>query len=131
MNDTLTASLARQANMNSDARIKAAIRGKDQLTENNLAQMRNALIVAAEKFDANAQMFRAVAETGKTDPEAAQKAIGGLMHWSACDGLASDFEKQATDTRGLIDWIDGPEDEEHDGRTVALLTITRQITFEA
>lgn len=130
MNDQLTASLARQADMNSAARIKAAIRGKDVLNDTNLSQMRNALVVAAERFDDNAAMFRQIADLGKTDPEAAQKASGPMVNWTACGPLADDFERQARDTRGLIDWIDGPEDEDYEGRTVAQLTITRQVTFE-
>lgn len=117
--------------MNTTARVKAAIRGQDALSETNTSQLRNSLVVAAERFDENAKMFRTVADLGQTDPDAAQKASGPMVHWTACGPLADDFERQARDTRALIDWIDGPDDGDYEGRNVALLTITRQITFEA
>lgn len=117
-------------NPNGSERVKAAMRGKDSLADNDTSQLRNALSVAAERFTENAVMFRQIADLGKTDPDAAQKASGPLVHWTACGPLADDFERQAEATRGFIDWIDGPDDEEHEGRIVSDVVITRQIAFE-
>lgn len=118
-------------NPNAAERVNAAVKGKDTLSDSDVSQLRNSLVVAAERFDENAAMFRAIADQGKTDPEGAQKACGPMVHWSACGPLADDFERQAAATRGLIDWIDGPDDEEHDGKVVETLTLTRQIAFQS
>jgi hypothetical protein len=78
--------------------------------ESNLrSQLLNALSVAAERYDENAKEFRTL-KPQLLEKEAADPAAVLLIHSSACDPLAEQFERQAADTRKLIGLFEG-EDE--------------------
>jgi hypothetical protein len=73
------------------------------------SQLLNALSVAAERYDENAKEFRTL-KPQLLEAETKASAEVRLIHSSACDPLAEQFERQAADTRKLIGLFNG-EDE--------------------
>lgn len=76
-----------------------------EFRENQLSTLRNALVVAAERFDEDAKQFRdlqpQLEQQEKDDPERFR-----LIHSSACPRLAEQFDLQAKQTRELLDLFD-------------------------
>lgn len=115
-------------NPNNTARVQAAIKGQDRLSGGEMHTLRHALVMAAEKFDANAEEFRGYEAFAKANPEAYAKGAGVMIHVNAYPPLIAQFEQQAAETRALIDWIDGPEELE-DGRVTENVVLVRTVTL--
>lgn len=76
-----------------------------ELHENEASNLRNALVLAKEKYLKNAADFRAmkpdVVAAEKADPKAMK-----LVHSSALEPLAQQFEQQAADVGELLEKLD-------------------------
>jgi hypothetical protein len=79
------------------------------LTDGQQSSLSNALLVAAEKYEANAQYFRAI-KPQLEKAEADNPDRFSFIHSSACDGMAEQFDRQAIEARKLMELVDEAED---------------------
>lgn len=94
----------------STRRLSIAADSVTTLNEHYRSTLRNALVVAAEKFDANAAEFDAL---GKNGPPA-EGEVSLVPYGSGALRIAGQFRLQALDTRHLIEVLDGDDDAERD-----------------
>lgn len=112
---------------NNTDRITAACKRGDDLSQGHLSTLRNALIVAKERYTEHRDEFQANADRCKAEPDFVKAHEGGMIDPSIYPRMATQFAQQAEDVQALIDWIDGPDDGEVQGREIDSLTITRRI----
>lgn len=79
------------------------------LNDSEQSTLSNALLLAAEKYEANAAEFRRMKPDLEADERDNPEAMR-FIHSSACDGLAEQFDLQAANTRALMEKIDELED---------------------
>jgi predicted nuclease with TOPRIM domain len=70
------------------------------LSDSEVATLTNALMVAADKFKANAKEFRDL-KPQLEQQEAEDPDRMSFIHSSACDSLADQFDRQATEVTNL------------------------------
>jgi hypothetical protein len=76
-----------------------------ELQESQVLTLRHALFVAAERYDEDASTLRELKPHLEQQEREAPDAFR-LIHSSACDHMAEQFDIQARQTRELIELID-------------------------
>jgi hypothetical protein len=79
------------------------------LTDGQQSSISNALLVAAEKYEANAKYFREL-KPQLEKQEADNPERMSLVHSSICDSMADQFDRQAIEARKLMELVDEAED---------------------
>ncbi len=100
---------------------RTEVLGSDQRSH-----LRNALVVAAEKFDENAKLFNLAADrTLLVQLEQIPAEGVEIVNVEAYHSLGNQFTRQADQVRALIALIDGGDDDEEDP---AVLIVQRPVT---
>lgn len=112
---------------NHQERLAAALKGKDVLPTNMVQALTNALIVAKEKFEENRQHM--AAQVAKLDdPEFIKAHEGGMVSPSIYAPMERQFAGQVKEVEALLEWLDGPEEGEVNGKEIEDIQIVRHIS---
>lgn len=107
-------------------RVAAALKGKDVLSGNVINTLTNALVVAKEQFEKNRKHF-ADQVAKLDDPEFVKAHEGGMVSPTIYAPMERQFAGQVKEVQALIDWLEGPEEGEVNGREVAEVEISRTL----